>query len=282
MQQHDLANEIQAYLRTSDHWRRLLAYLQDPDPHNAHVHSYVYTSIHPESMEEILRRYFSKRGWPIDRTINKIRPRPGILQLHCIEPRDKVHFDLHLIHEEGVGIRPAHGVERDSNLLLWNRFYMEEFYQRFPFRRVGPKEEDACRRYFAFEHWQHGLEIAARPSVPHMHINVETSLHPETIGQFALEALGQKGWEIHYLCPNVYLLNGRYVGKVVFIGKQPEKVYDIGWLFNPDVILEPTKKAWLFPEHIGYDLMTSEQFEEELNQHPHVNLTTEEITLAAE
>ena len=93
MQQQDMVNDIQAYLRNSDHWRRLLAYLQDPDPCNAHVHSYVYTSIHPESMEEILRRYFAKRDWPIDRSINRIRPRAGILALHSIEPRDKVHFE---------------------------------------------------------------------------------------------------------------------------------------------------------------------------------------------
>ena len=53
----------------------------------------------------------------------------------------------------------------------------------------------------------------------------------------------EKGWEVHYLCPNVYLLDDRYVGKIVFIGKQPEKVYDIGWRFNPDVSLEPAKNT---------------------------------------
>ena len=145
MQHEDLVNEIQEYLRVSDHWRRLLAYLQDPDPCNAHVHSYVTTSIHPESIEEILRCYFAKRNWPIDRAINKIRPQPGILALHSIEPRGKVHFDLHWIYQEGVGIRPAHGVERDSNLLLWNRLYMDAFHQGFPFRTVGRQEENVCR-----------------------------------------------------------------------------------------------------------------------------------------
>ena len=76
MQQHDLVNEIQAYLRTSDHWRRLLAYLQDPDPYNAHVHSYIYTSIHPESMEEILRRYFDLP--PVKSTSACERIQPGL------------------------------------------------------------------------------------------------------------------------------------------------------------------------------------------------------------
>ena len=82
------------YLQDSYHWRRLVAHFQESDPQNAHVLGYVHTSIHPDSLEEILRRYFSRRGWPIVRPINRLRPRPGILDIHGIEPEGKVHFEL--------------------------------------------------------------------------------------------------------------------------------------------------------------------------------------------
>ena len=110
-----------------------------------------------------------------------------------------------------------------------------------------------------------------------MHINVETSLHPDEIGRRALSALRTKGWEVDYLCPNAFLLGDRYVGKIVFMGKKPEKVYDIGWKFNPDTIIKPTDHAWMFPDSVGYDVMTSEQFEAELGRHSYVKLTNEEV-----
>ncbi len=278
MDRKSLVNEIRGYFQGSEHWRRLVAYIQDPDPRNAHVHSYVYTSVHPDSLEKLLRLYFAAHGCPVTRTINRIRPRSGILALHSIEPKGKAHFDFHWVYKEGAGIKPAHGVEGGSNLLLWNRVYIEGFYGRFPFRAVGSQEREALRQYFRSEHWQNGLEIAERPDVPHMHFNVETSVHPDVIGQYALEALQEKGWSVDYLCPNVFLLGDMYIGKVVFMGRKPEKVYDIGWKFNPGAIIEPTNHHWMYPERIGYDVMTSDEFRQELSQHPYVDLTTEEVS----
>ena len=280
MDRQTLVTEVQDYFRDSDHWRRLVAHLQEPDPQSAHVHAYVHTSIHPDSLEEILRRYFSLRGWPLVRTINRLRPRPGVLDLHGIEPEGKVHFELLWVYREGVGIRPADGVESGSNLLLWNRAYIETFYGSFPFRPIGPREEEALSLYFVSEHWRKGLEIAERPNVPHMHINVETSVHPDVIGRHALEALRTKGWKVDYLCPNAFLLRDRYIGKIVFMGKEPQKVYDIGWKFDPDTIIRPTDHTWMYPDRIGYDVMTSEQFEAELDLHSYVKLTDEEIAAA--
>ena len=170
MDRQTLVTEVGDYFRDSDHWRRLVAHLQEPDPQSAHVHAYVHTPIHPDSLEEILRRYFSLRGWPLVRPINRLRPRPGVLDLHGIEPEGKVHFELLWVYREGVGIRPADGVESGSNLLLWNRAYIENFYGSFPFRPVGPREEEALSLYFVSEHWRKGLEIAeAAQRTAHAH-----------------------------------------------------------------------------------------------------------------
>jgi hypothetical protein len=254
-----------------------VAMLQDPDPRNAHVHGYVHTSVHPESIHDVLVGYFDIRGWPLTRRINRIRPRPGIGALHGIEPEGKVHFDLHWIFRENVGIAPADGVENGSNLLLWNRFYIEEFYRDFDFRPVGPEEERVLKDYFGSSHFLDGLDIAGRDDVPHMHINIETSIHPEDFGPYALDALAERGWEVYYLCPNAYMLGDDYTGKLVFMGKKPEKVYDIGWKFNPDVVIKPTEHTWLFDKTVGYDVMTTAMTEDEVNAHPFVRLTEAEI-----
>ena len=75
MNRRELTDQVTKYFGSSDHWRRLLALLQDPDPRNSHVHTYVYTSVHPESLHDILVAYFALRGWPLVRRINRIRPR---------------------------------------------------------------------------------------------------------------------------------------------------------------------------------------------------------------
>lgn len=280
MDQSALVEQIKEYLADSDHWRRLVAAIQDPDPRNAHVHSYVYTSVHPDSLEALLRGFFKRRGWPIVRRINRIRPRPGVLALHGIEPEGKVHWDFHWLYKGNVGLAPAHGVENGSNLLVWNRAYIDEFYKEFPFRHVDSDEKQELDDYFVSDHWQSGLEMVARPNVPHMHINVETSVHPEIVGQHALDSLHERGWEVHYLCPNAYMLHNQYVGKVVFMGKEPEKVYDIGWQFNPNVVIRPAETTWLFDERVGYDVMTSEQFDDEVAQNEYTRLTEYEIDAA--
>ena len=278
MDRQALVDEIVDYFNASDHWRRLLSLLQDPDPRGSHVHTYVHTSVHPESLELILRRYFDMVGAPIVRRINWIRPRPNVGALHGIEPRGRLHFDFHYIFNDGVGLRPADGVENGSNLLHWDRHYIEDFNSQFSFRSVGPGEAGALRRYFSSEHWEEGLRIAARDDAPHMHINVETSVHPDAVAHYALDALDERGWEVYYVCPNAFLLGDGYTGKLVFMGKNPEKVYDIGWKYNPDVTIKATEVAWMFPELIGYDVMTTQMTEEELGLHPYVKLTTDEIS----
>ena len=125
-------------------------------------------------------------------------------------------------------------------------------------------------------------ELVLQEATTHFHFNVETSIHPDIIRKFAEEALAEQRWKIDYVCPNVYLVKGVYHGKLVFMGRDPEEVYDIGWKFNPDTIVKPTDHPWMFPERIGYDVMTSEEFQEELNQDPYEKLTTEEVSAVME
>jgi hypothetical protein len=258
MDRSKLVEEVKYYFAESDHWRRLCAALQDPDPEGTHIHAYVETSVHPDSLEAIMKGYFKQKGWPSRRKIDHMAPKAGMGSLHGVEPTGKPHFDFQWFFKEDVGLRACDGGESGCNLLVWNRWYINEFYSQFPFRKVGSKEEKSLKSYFQSDHFRKGIEFPVMPTTNHMHINVHTSVHPDVINKFAQEAYAREGIKTYYTCPNVYLVGGKYRGKLVFMGQKPEVVFDIGWLFTPDVVIEPALETWIFEANPGYDVWGSD------------------------
>ncbi|UCF94416.1 MAG: hypothetical protein JSW39_09725, partial [Desulfobacterales bacterium] len=230
MERKELMNEVKDYFAKSDHWRRLCAALQgDPDPEGSHVHAYVETCVHPDSLEALMTGYFERLGWPSARKIDHMAPKRGMGSLHGVEPEGKPHFDFQWFFKKDVGLRPCDGGESGCNLLVWNRWYINQFYLQFPFRAVGSEEEKALEVYFKSDHFRKGLEFPVMPTTNHMHINVHSSVHPDYIQKHAEAALTREGIDTYYVCPNVYLVEGKYRGKLVFMGRAPEVVFDIGW-----------------------------------------------------
>ncbi|MBI3979540.1 MAG: hypothetical protein HY331_15260 [Chloroflexi bacterium] len=264
----------------SDHWRRLVAALmEDPDPRGTHVHAYVETCVQPAQTEELICGYFAARGMPSARKIDYVAPREDIGSIHAVEPLGRAHFDFNWFYNPSVvlaGTRGAEMGESGSNLCVWNRAYIREFYSDYPFRPVGPAEEEALRSYFRSDHWHRGLELCTLPTTTHGHINCYVGVHPDVIRRFAEEALAEKGWKISYTCPNVYRVWGGYTGKLVFMGTDPEWVYDLGWVFKPDVVIEPAWDTFWLPDHPGYDLWTTAHLVPILGQ-PYVKLADREI-----
>jgi len=280
-----IVQDVIAYFK-GDQWRRMAAALeQDPEPRGTHAHIFVETCVHPNNIEELICGFFAQRGAPSARRIDYMAPRPGEMgSLHGVEPKGQPHFDFNFFYNPNVALAGseggAHG-ESGCNLCIWNRRYINAFYADFPFRQVGEAEEEKIRQYFRSEHWHRGVEMSILPDTNHQHINAYTSVHPEVLRRFAEESLAAKGWEIYYTCPNVYLVNGRYTGKLVFMGKNPEAVYDLGWMFKPDVVLEPALDDWVFKNGKGYDTWTTPMREPVMAQ-PYVRLTDGEVARALE
>jgi len=277
MNKRELLEEVKEYFNNSDHWRRLCAALQDPDPQGCHIHSYVETSVHPKSLEAIMVSYFDRMGWPSVRKIDHMSPKSGVGSLHGIEPMGKPHFDFHWIFQKEVGLRACEGGESGCNLCIWNRWYINQFYAQFPFRKVGVAEEKALEEYFKSEHFINGLRYPVMPTTTHMHINIHLSVHPDYIKKYAEGALKREGMKIYYTCPNVYLVDGKYRGKLVFMGQEPEVVFDIGWKFTPEVVIEPAIEPWIFNENSGYDVWTSDMLSEVMKE-DYVRLSDDEIS----
>lgn len=109
MERQALLEEVIDYFAYSDHWHRLCAVLPDPDPQGSHLHAYLKTSVHPDSLETIMTGYFDRLGWPSIRTIDHMSPKAGRGSLHGIEPEGKLHFDFQWFFQEDVGLRPLDG-----------------------------------------------------------------------------------------------------------------------------------------------------------------------------
>jgi hypothetical protein len=276
MDRQQLLKQAKDYFVDSDHWRRLCAALQDPDPTGSHVHSYVEMSIHPDSLEKLMTGFFARMGWPSSRKIDHMAPKAGMGSLHGVEPKGKPHFDFQWFFNPEVGIKPCEGGESGCNLLVWNRWYINRFYDQFPFRKAGPAEEKALTAYFKSEHFLNGLKFPVMPFTTHMHINVHTGVHPEQIRKFAEPALAREGFKLFYTCPNVYMVGGRYRGKLVFMCQKPEVVFDIGWQFVPGVVIEPALETWIFAENPGYDVWTKAMLDEVMDA-KYVKLSDAEI-----
>jgi len=276
MERNMLLEEVKHYFVESDHWRRLCAALQDPDPKGSHIHAYVETSVHPDSLEAIMTGYFERMGWPSARKIDHMAPKAGMGSLHGVESKGKPHFDFQWFFHKDVGLRPCEGGESGCNLVVWNRWYINQFYRQFPFREVGAEEGKTLEEYFKSDHFLKGLEFPVMPTTNHMHINVHSSVHPDYIQKYAEVAFQREGLKIYYTCPNVYLVGGKYRGKLVFMGQEPEVVFDIGWKFTPDVVIEPAWESWIFEANSGYDVWTSEMLAEVMDE-DYVRLTDQEI-----
>jgi hypothetical protein len=152
-----LVEEVKSYFVDSDHWRRLVAALQDPDPEGTHMHAYVEMSVHPDSLEAIMLGYFSKKGWSSRRKIDHMAPKAGMGSLHGVEPKGKPHFDYQWFFKKDVGLRACEAGESGCNLLIWNRWYINQFNSQFPFRKAGSEGEKALQAYFKSDHFRKGL-----------------------------------------------------------------------------------------------------------------------------
>jgi hypothetical protein len=278
MKREELLKEVTTYFAESDHWRRLCAALHgDTDPQGSHVHAYVDTSVHPDSVEALMTGYFKRMGWPSARKIDHMAPKAGMGSLHGVEPEGKPHFDFQWFFNKDVGLRACNGGESGCNLLVWNRWYIHQFYNQFPFRKVGSAEEKALEQYFRSDHFLKGLEFPVKPTTNHMHINVHSSIHPDYIQKFAEATLAREGFKLYYTCPNVYLADGKnYRGKLVFMCQKPEVVFDIGWKFTPEVVIEPAMEPWIFKTNPGYDVWESDMLAAVMNS-DYLRLTDSEI-----
>jgi len=251
----DVVQSIADYFK-SEHWNRLIEVCRQKEEPIHHIHIYVETKINPICLEEIVKAYFQKIGHPVKRKIEIFTSGQliGSGSIHGIEPEGMPHFDLIWNYSHDAYIKPA---AKASNLEYWGRSYMEKFHGQYPFKTaLDDREKREVEAYFSSKAWEDYCRLNEDPEVVHIHANVETSIHPDLIREYALEAMKKRGWEIDHATPVAFLMRGQMHGKIVFLGNRPEKIFDIAWAYNPTVTLIPSTKYWLTTENPTYDART--------------------------
>lgn len=257
----DDAQVVAEYLASS-HWTSFLEELKGDVWHS---HIYVDINVHPDSLNSILEAYFERRGRPLRRTIDYLTPdaTASVAALHNIHPDGLPHFDLFFRFKEGPAIAPMPPEEGQDgkNILHWGKATLDEFHSQFPFKVVGEREEAEIRRYFSSRHWKRTLNMILDPDIIHLHCNLVINFDPKILELLAREALAAQGWTLDKVVPNIFNVHGSYTGKLVFLGTHPERVYDIGWKFDPETLIAPASEPWSRDDvPVGFDLCFTSEF----------------------
>jgi hypothetical protein len=271
-----VVEQVSSYFRSTQ-WKHLMEVLSKTDEPIYHVHAYVETQIHPMSLEEIVKGYFAKIGRPVHRKI-EIFTSGQVADsgsIHGIEPQGMPHFDLLWKYSTTDLIAPAH---RPENVEYWGQRYMDEFYTKYTFKTsLSETEQAELEAYFDSPTWMKYCELNEHRDVVHIHANVETSAHPNIIREAALKAMKKRGWEIEEAVPVAFQMRGQMHGKIVFLGRTPEKIFDIAWAYNPAVTLIPSTRYWLTTEDPTYDARTMHELPLLLKRDPYRLLSLREI-----
>ena len=255
MKNSNYAQEIVEYFK-SEQWQRLMDILKKNDEEVYHVHIYIDTNINPWCMEQLLKYYFAKNGHPVERKVEIFTSGQilGSGTIHGVEPKGLTHFDMIFRYSEDLAIKPT---EKANNVEYWGEKYMQGFHAKYDFKtELNAEQQAEVEAYFESAAWADYCRLNESEEVVHIHANVETSVHPLVIREYALKAMKKQGWEIEYAVPVAFAMRGQMHGKVVFGGKKPEKMFDIAWCFNPCVSLIPSTKYWLTTESPTYDART--------------------------
>lgn len=269
----------------SDHWQRFLHLLLEEDGERVyHIHHFVDTRIHPESLQQAVQFYFAKHGWEIDREIDTYVqvPRPvgtihGICAINAATGQKMPHWDLQFRYGAGAFIAPMAADGTKEDLTGWSESWMEKFLSQFPFEPVGPKEEAIIEDWFHSGQWDRACAHVEDPKAVHVHANAITSVHPDAVIKAALRAFKREGWRVWDYVPCVFDVRGETVGKTVFMLSYPQQIFDICWRFEPGVVMAPSPKHFLVDRDPEFDVRTQGPLEAFIASNDYVRIPREAL-----
>lgn len=274
----------------SEHWQKVMRALEDPEV--IHMHVYVGTRIHWTSLQEILKGYFKMKGMPLTRNIDVVGgdglQGPGFISLHGVAPsKCRAHFGFLSRFDSDVILEPTESELYKEDFSIFRDHGEEESLkktlEKFRFRDVGPKEEAEIGKYFKSKHWEKAYNMAKDRTIQHFHVHVETSIHPDILNKFAVNALKAQGYKIQETRQSMFKgLGGIDYPKIMFLLSEPECMFDMTIVLNPDVILRPNRTVNVSgikgePEYFVVDTETRNRYYEEAKKKPYITLTEDEV-----
>ncbi len=270
MKRSDIVNEITAYFN-SQHWNDIINVYKNPDEPIYHFHAFVDNQVEYHGLQTIFEANFRKHGLVLDREIDHVGPGPGRAALHGIHPYGKGFvplLDWFWEYSDKVVLRPMDNGrgEMGTNLLSWGKAYMDKWFEQFQFKCVGYDEEEQIHDWFnRSKQWKeltYLIENFEKEGIAHLHCNTEINFDPKILDLFARQEMKKIGWTICNATPCVYKVGDTYRGKITYSLAHPEEVFDISWLYNPDVVIRPSTQTFVFNDRPDFDIWTVKMFED--------------------
>jgi hypothetical protein len=259
-----VVKEILQYFE-SNQWKKLVNLVLEPGV--IHIHNYMDTNLHPVTIENIFVAYMRKKGWEMPKSVSYLGT-PNLGGEVWFRPRGKgstAKFDMkfkYVPQDLSVVLRPSKSFK--PNLLGWRELDSAKAMGKYKWKTFGPKEKAEVNRYFEGSyHWYKVCEMIEDVMVPHFHLRVDTCLHPmEIIAKEVQRALEKRDFEVEKITPMEWV-DTRYemqeLSKIAFKLAKPNFVFDLDWIYTPDVVLSPSKAV--LPPIVEF---RNENFEETL------------------
>lgn len=263
-----------------------------------HAHIYTDTCLHPNSIKALIELYFTAINRPLTRATDPTANRPGVAAVHGIHPIGCAHFEvIFRFNKDVVWCEmpvDAPEAEHGQNLLYWDNECINSITAKIPFRYVGPREEANIREFFLTSHWKRCLAGIMNPNYGHFHINVEINFDPKILELLMREEFARMGWTVDKVVPCVFDMASltrldiddpndprkSYVGKINFNLGHPERMFDVAWMFNPSVTIQPSRVGWIFGTP-GYDAWPAKNYDDFIASSEYVELCEEELKAVA-
>lgn len=275
----DVLVAIQQYFQ-GEQWSELQDRVENDAAHTYHAHIFVDTRLHPNSFCDVLRAYYRSRGMEISRAIEFQPSNVGHNMLHCVYPNGSFHYDIAWKYSPEAVLAPMDPqfVKEKNNLQIWGEKEIGEFFDQYPFVQPDGQAAQDIQKFFVSDDWKQTRDYVLDKTIAHFHLNVEMSIHPDALRDAGLAAIKKEGWELERVIHCIFSPTIDWTaGKVVYLLKEPEVMFDIAWKYNGDVSLRASTVHFMLPDSPKFDVRRKEKMEFYTDQGDFITLTTGEL-----
>lgn len=276
----ELVQGILNYFET-EQWKK--AYDMIRSPEIDHIHVYVDSVLNPYTIDEIFVQYLIKEGYHFSK-----KPYHGAIQdiklSSNIEADDLPPFEIFNYFNADVVLSPQHNREEPE---YWTSNDVEEFFSKYNFKEINDQEKQELVDYFtSSKQWREAMELLTSEDMEHLHINIESKVHPKVIEQQLYKAFNNIGWVVNKIEHMIFSPTRlpkdqkKFYGKIMVMLKKPDITrFDIAWIFNPGVLVKPSTEFIANLDGVPeFDIGgTKQRVERYISLHDFVTLSKQEI-----
>jgi hypothetical protein len=235
-----LQEAISEYFK-SDQWKTSFNLIKEPKIE--HIHIFIDSRLNPYTIDEITVQYLEAQGYHVSN-----RPYHGAIQDHKlssnIEPDDLPPFEFYSFYNDDIIMAEQRGREAPE---VWTNEEVREFINGFDYVEATPQDRKECVEYFmTSDHWVKAMEMVQDSDMEHLHINIESKLHPDVIRECMVQSFVNKGWDLNKIVHMIFSPSRlpkdqkRFYGKLMVMLRRPSVTrFDLAWVVNKNTTIKP-------------------------------------------